>query len=244
MKTISSYVALIILAVILSVCKVDSTFSQQQFPTPIYFSITDVYSSFYNDGLFTHYFIVDTTYVKKTESSLTIEELIVTTNHGDIIFPPEGLKNPIEPVVLGSMKAPNNIEQVGIIKAVVKINGTYYDITEQLTPRKEFSIPIVNLSEQNKTCPPKVVDFVVAEGTFNSFECDDICHTLIVVNGKMANVNHTSNLAYFFEDEKNQGKKIKFFAEVRQDKRYEDESRTSFDCLRIPYITKLIVLPK
>jgi hypothetical protein len=244
MKTISTYFVLIILAVIMLICKVDSAFSQQPFPAQLYFYITEVYSEYYDDEIYSYYFIIDKSTVKELDKSLTIDELIVTTTYGDIIFSSDGLKNTDETLVLGNLKAPGNVQQFGIVKSVAKINGTFYDITNQLYIAKESIIPTVKLSEDNKACPSKVLDFIVAEGTFDSFECYDYCHTMIRVNGKMEDFFHESNLGYFFADEKNIGKKIKFNAEVRQFIRYEDETRSSFVCDRHPSITNLIVLSK
>jgi hypothetical protein len=75
-------------------------------------------SDWYDDGIYIYYFIVNMYYAKYHEEydseDITIEDLIVTTNYGDIIFPSDSLKDPNKPVVVGSLKAPINIGQFSI----------------------------------------------------------------------------------------------------------------------------------
>jgi hypothetical protein len=243
MKKINAFIIFFLVAVFSFVCKVDLAFSQNPFSGQLYLYISHVYSNYYDENIFDHYFVVDASYPKSIDN-VTIEDLIVTTNEGDIIFPPDKLKDPNAPVVLGVIKAPMNVEQFGIIKAVANINGTFYDITEQITPSRQTPHRMVKLTDENGTCPPKMLDFFVGEGIFDSFVCGDYCHTGVIVNGKLEDFLHESSLAYFFEDEKNSGKKIKFNVEVRQSIMYDDETLTKFECATNDIISNIVVLSK
>jgi hypothetical protein len=187
-------------------------------------------------------------YVKYTEEydseDITIEDLIVTTNYGDIIFPSDDLKDPNKPVVVGSLKAPRNIEQFGIVKAVANINGNFFDVTKIIIPARNSSIEIVKLSEENRTCPFKVLDFYVVEGILDYAECEENCLTKIVVNGKPVDFYYNSDLSYFFDNKDNIGKKLKLFVKVNQYRDYDDDSLTSFICSEMAIISSFVVLPK
>ncbi|MDR2302097.1 MAG: hypothetical protein LBF38_08680 [Deltaproteobacteria bacterium] len=243
MKKINSFFAFCLLMVFLFACKVDLAFSQPPYDGDIYIILNHARSSYLEDGIYNQYFLADINYPEE-QPNVRFEDFIVTTTVGDIIFPPNKLKDPNETMVLGTLQSPMTIERFNIIKAVAKIGGAFYDVTKKIIATEPSTFEITVLSEENRTCPPKVLDFIVAEGTFDSLECPDFCHTMIEVNGQLEDFFHSQNLAYFFENDDNLGKKIKFNAVKNQIVMYEDESADPNFCRDVYTITHLIVLPR
>jgi hypothetical protein len=69
------------------------------------------------------------------------------------------LKDPAELMVLGNLFAPIKIEKFTIIKAEAWIDGILYDLMDKIIPRNDFIFETIKLSDKNRICPVKVLDF-------------------------------------------------------------------------------------
>ncbi|MDR2386651.1 MAG: hypothetical protein LBE80_03580 [Deltaproteobacteria bacterium] len=245
MKKVKAFLVICLVLGFLFVGKVDSAFSQQPYQGDLYINIKHVFSIWDDLEIYNQYFLANILTFEEESNFPKIEELIITTPVGDIKFPFNNISiDPNKPLVLGSLKSPMNIEKFIIIKAVAKIGGIFYDITDTVYPSEQFLFEIVKLSDENSSCPPKLLDFSIGQGIFAGFECGDYCHTIIEVDGELEDFYHRPNLAYFFENEANIGKKIKFMIEIKQVLMYEGESTDSSLCAQKGVINNVIVLPK
>ncbi|MDR2302098.1 MAG: hypothetical protein LBF38_08685, partial [Deltaproteobacteria bacterium] len=163
-----------------------------------------------------------------------------------IIFPPNKLKDSSESLVIGTLISPHDYKSLNIkiIKAVANIGGTFYDLTNNVRLIEPLKLEMAMPSEQTKTCPNKILDYNVVEGIFKGLDCVDFCMIAIEVNGNSEFFHfYERNIGYFFEDEKNIGKKIKFVVETRQAFMYETEIEFG-ECVEITKITNFAVLSK
>jgi hypothetical protein len=162
-------------------------------------------------------FMINLEYFNKNNFNI-LENLIIETNEGSIVFSEQKIAKPnIKNKLIGSLTTASMIGELNIIKVTTQIDGTNYDITHLFSIKDFIPIQVLNLSSPDKNnCPTKILDYAVYEGNFKSIYGDDRIVAVIQINNDEKEFDYHSSLVYFFNDERNLGRKVKIVVEKKQ----------------------------
>jgi hypothetical protein len=185
----------------------------------------------YDDKLVYEFFL-DAAEVNNLEFN-KISEITITSDRGPIKFPIEILKGEVPRYFMGELSPPNFIEDIIITKATAKFDGVLYDITGNITPRESFQVPVRKEIEGPGACPDIRLDINLKEGEFVRFNKDS-SEAFIKIEGAEKGFPFSASLSYFFNNDANKGKKIKFVATTIQG---IDPGSSSRECVPVDRIT-------
>jgi hypothetical protein len=171
-----------------------------------------------------------------------LENFVISSDLGVITFKGQHLtKGAPAELLIGSLRVKEQVGEVKIFAASADIDGKPQNLTANIREQLKTPLPIINGADGEKSrCPDKTLDFKVYEGKFLEQDCGDYCHATFSLNNKQESFMFEPQLEYFFANEKNNGRVVKFIVKTLQSWSPMDPEGHGYECRSEELITEFV----